>query len=106
MTERVTKNLNLLKALTKCTDVEKKDFVKIARPEVINAICDCILNILNGNVPISSKQKEKLRTKKNILRKLVLKKTNTPKRKKLLVQHGNGILTSILGPAIRALASL
>ena len=106
MTKRVTKNLELLKALNYCTNAEQKEFVKIARPEVINAICDCILNILNGNVPINTQQKKKLQAKKDILRKLVLRKNKTPERKKLLVQHGNGFLTPILGPVIKALVSL
>ena len=104
MTQRVNKNLSLLKTLHQCSLAEQKNILKSARPELVNAICDCILNILQGNVPISTYHKRKLKAKKDILRKLVHPRKNSSHRKKLLVQHGAGFLTSILGPVLKAIA--
>ena len=103
MTKRVHKNHDWLKALHCCRKSEKQQLLKAARPELINAICDCIKNVLNGNVPISQSEKKKLGVKKTILRKLVDRKTKTPQRKKLLVQHGGGILVPLLAPILTGL---
>lgn len=104
MTKRIIKNLELIKALSRCSSVEKKQLLRTARPELVNAICDCVHNVLQGNVPISSRQKQKLKVKRNILRQLTNRKNKTPKRKRLLIQHGSGILSSILGPVIKIIA--
>ena len=41
---------------------------------------------------------------KKVLRQLSQRKRNSMYRKKLLVQHGAGFLTSILGPVLKTLA--
>lgn len=105
MTKRVLKNLDYLKALHCSSKREKGNLLKSAKSEIINAICDCIKNILLGNIEVTSKEKRKLQPKKNILRKLADRKTKTLERKKILVQQGTGILTAILAPALGALAS-
>ena len=74
MTRRIIKNLELLKALHQCKGAEKQHFLKTARPELVNAICDCVHNILQGRVPISAYQKRALKSKKNILRQLTDRK--------------------------------
>ena len=106
MTKRILKNLELLKALHQCTKSQQCNLIKSARPEQINAICDCIHNVLQGNVPLSNSQKGKLKKKKNILRKLTDKKNKTLTRKKLLVQHGSGFLSSILEPVIKVISGV
>ena len=103
MTKRIVKNLELLKALNKCNKPEQKKLLKVIRPEVVNAICDCVQNILKGKIPISSSEKRLLQSKKNVLRQLVDRKNKTVKRKKLLAQHGAGFLGALIGPAIAAL---
>jgi len=105
MTQRINKNLHLLKALHQCSNKEtQKNILKTAKPELIHAICDCILNILKGNVSITKYQKKKLLLNKKVLRQLAQRKRNSTYRKKLLVQHGAGFLTSILGPVLKTLA--
>ena len=106
MTKRIVKNLELLKALHQCNKPEQKQLLKTIRPTVVNAICDCIHNVLQGNVSISPNQKKALQSKKNVLRQLVNKKNKSDQRKKLLIQHGSGILNSILGPVLNTLAGL
>lgn len=106
MTNRIINNLEVIKALYRCKNSQKKKLLKGVRPEVVNAICDCIHNILQENVPISKYQKSKLKAKKEILRKLVDRKNKTPTRKKLLIQHGSGFLSSILGPVIKVISEV
>ena len=106
MTKRIQKNLNWLKALHCCSKNEKEQLLKAAKPEAINTICDCIHNILQGNVPLSSNEKQKLNAKKTVLRRLANRKTKALQRKRLLVQHGNGFLNSVLGPVLGALGNI
>lgn len=106
MTKRIVRNLELIKALNHCNSVAKKHMLKNAQPEVVNAICDCIHNVLQGNVPLSHHNKRKLKSKKEILRKLTNRRNKTPIRKKLLIQHGSGFLSSILGPVIKVISGM
>ena len=106
MTKRITKSLELIKALNHCNGIGKKQLLKTAQPEVVNAICDCIHNVLQGNVLLSKHHKSKLKAKKDILRNLVDRKNKVPIRKKLLIQHGSGFLSSILGPVIKVISGV
>lgn len=106
MTKRMQRNLNWLKALHCCSKIEKEQLLKAAKPEAVNAICDCVHNVLRGNISLSPNEKKKLQSKKTILRKLASRKIKAPERKKILVQHGNGFLNSILGPVLGALGNI
>lgn len=106
MTNRIVKNLELIKAIHQCKKSQKKKLLKSAHPELVNAICDCVHNVLLGNVPLTKYRKDKLKSKKLVLRKLVDRKNKTPSRKKLLLRHGSGFLSSILGPVIKAIAGV
>lgn len=103
MTQRMIKNIDVLKALCHCNKEEQKDFIKAAKPEVIHAVCDCITNVLHGNIPISRYSKRKLKPKRQLLRALSQPKKNAEQRKKLLVQQGAGLLPLLIGPALKIL---
>jgi len=100
------RNLNWLKALHCCSKSEKEHLLKAAKPEAVNAICDCIHNVIRGNVPLTVNEKKKLQSKKSVLRKLASGSVKAPQRKKILVQHGSGFLNSILGPVLGALGNI
>ena len=81
-----------------------KQVLRAVKPEVVHAICDCIVNVVHGNVPISGYKKSQLRKKVPVLKKLSSKKHPAAKKKKLLIQHGGGFLSSILGPVLKTIA--
>ena len=62
--------------------------------ELIHCICDCVHNILQGNIPVSAEEKEFFKKHKECLRKLVKKKTSD-REKKRLIQEG-GFLGSLI----------
>jgi ribosomal protein L23 len=71
------------------------------RPQ-IGAICECIYNLLNGNINITVEQKEKLKPYRKILRTLVQKSTIKSK-KEILEKHGtflNHLLQLVLNNEI------
>ena len=55
---------------------------------------------------MTAKQKRDLAKKKNVLRALSSSRTKTPRKKKLLIQHGGGILETILDTVLNAITSL
>jgi len=72
--------------------------------EFVACICECVKNLLLGNVPLSATQKKRLSSKKKALREIVLKKTSL-RKKKSLIQRG-GFLGALLGPIISILGGL
>jgi len=84
--------------------IVRKSFIKTADKSLVNSICECCINILNGCIPLSSYQKAKLKRNKLNLRHLALKKTALGKKRKIL-QRG-GFLSAILSAAIPVVGSL
>ena len=56
--------------------------------ELVHCICDCVYNILHGNIPIDEEEKERLRIHKELLRKLVNEKISYSRRKRLIQDGG------------------
>ena len=73
--------------------------------QLVNSICECVLNVLNGNDKLSSCVKRKLRKHKNILRKVVDKRVPLSGKKKVIVQR-RGFLLPLLSAVLPALAPL
>ena len=44
--------------------------------ELVHCICDCVFNVLQGNIPLKDDEKERLKRHRHCLRKLVNKKTS------------------------------
>ena len=72
--------------------------------DFIKCICECVKNVLVGNVKLSTEHKRRLKRHKRSLRKLALKKTTLSEKKKI-VQSG-GFLGALLGPIIKVLGGL
>ena len=70
-----------LEALEKVQDCKQKrnHIIDVAGNELVHCICDCVLNVLNGNIPISEEEKKRLKRHKYSLRELVKKKTSDKK---------------------------
>ena len=96
MTSRMLKQSDNLKLLQKCSPLQRKVLSKSAYPALVHAICDCITNIIHQRIPITAKQKGVLAKKKSMLKTLANSRTKTSRKKKLLIQHGYGILKTIL----------
>ena len=80
MTQRMKRNANMIKALHSCSKNDQKMLLKSAKPDLINAICDCLTNVVYGKIPISSQMKTKLRRKKKVLKELTDPKVTTVRK--------------------------
>jgi len=103
----IEKELDVFKYLISkyCTKENQKDVIKRAKGPLINKICECILNILNGKIKISSDEFEKLKPYKNLFRKLLVKKTKLKEKKRLIIQKG-GFLQILIPAIISGLATI
>lgn len=102
---KIIKEKEYLTLLAKTKNRKNRNaLIDIATVSQINALSELIINILNANVPLTPKTKNRLVRYKSDLRQLCQKTLATKSRKQLL-QKG-GILNVILPLAISALSSL
>jgi hypothetical protein len=94
----------MLKLLCGAKPTVIRAVLKGASPDLIQAISECSLNVLKGNVRITPAQKKRLCRYKQKLRTLAKKKTSF-KRRKQVIQTG-GFLGVLLKPVLGALGGL
>ena len=70
------KHAEILCALRHFNAKERVAFFRAADPKLVRCVCECIFNVLCGNVPIQSKQKTNFKKHASVLRKLVEKKSS------------------------------
>lgn len=99
------KTASILKALYYFNKNQRLAVLKSADRVIIRAICECILNIIEGRVKISEANRKKLGKYKNLLRKLASpqKKRSWRQRKEILVQKGAGIIPYLIQPLMSIL---
>lgn len=97
--------LKQLEFLKNCPKNLQKYLLKRIPASTIKTICECCLNVLKGNISLSSRQKKYLRLHKNTLRCLADKKSPICRKRKLIVQKG-GFLNILIPAAISAISGL
>lgn len=104
--KRLMENQHTLQVLKNCKPIVRKLIIKHGNSELIKTLCEICINTLNGNVKISPKCKNRLKSYKNSLRKLTAPKVKLQAKKKILVQRGGFlpvILSTILSGVIGSL---
>jgi hypothetical protein len=83
----------------------RKAVIKNSSKEEIYAICECVLNICNGNLKLSRAEFENLAKYKGTFSRLLHKKTNLRDKRNLLVQKG-GFLQFLIPAIVSGIASI
>jgi len=99
MSARLKRNYDWLKVLKKAKPKERKELFKIVNQDLVTCIGECALNVCNGCVKLSAKQKKALKKHQKSLRILGDKKTSVKKKREVLVQSG-GFVPALLGPVL------
>jgi hypothetical protein len=94
----------ILKILFKAKPKYRKILIENADKQLVKGLCECVLNILHGNIPLSSEHKKKFGKHKKYLRNLV-KKGGDWKQKRKVLQKGGNFLIPLLIPVISSLIS-
>ena len=97
-------NYHVLHVLKKARPKLRKAIVSHCDGELVKSICECVLNVLNGNVRLTECAKRKLWKYKAVLRKFADKRVPLSSKKRLIVQKG-GFLLPLLTAVQPALAS-
>ena len=103
-TELINKNKDILCVLGKCKQNIRKGIINNADKELINTICQCVYNLLKGNIELTNQEKDLLLKYKQPLRKLI-KKSSIKNKKKILIQQG-GFLNILIPAVITGLSSI
>ncbi|KAF4517303.1 hypothetical protein B566_EDAN008638 [Ephemera danica] len=96
--------LAVLKIVLNAEPKLRNAILKFADKNLVQTICECVLNVLLGNVPLDEEEKKKFRKHKTILRKIVKKKGNWKSKRKIL-QKGGSFLIPLLVPVLGSLLS-
>ncbi len=105
MSKRLKKNIELLKILKKAKPKQRKLLLKAAENDLIYCLCECIDNVLRGNVKLTAAKKKELAKHATVLRNIVDRRTKLHKKRALLVQKG-GFLPALLTPVLGIAAGL
>jgi hypothetical protein len=105
--ERLKRNINCLQILKTARKPMRNALINNAPKDLILCLCDCAHNFLNGNIPFTEEEIEKLVRYQHILRYLAstTKRENIEDKKQLLSQNG-GFLPLLLTPILSTLGTL
>jgi hypothetical protein len=97
--KRLQNNITYIDVLAKAKPNQRKAILMTADKELILSICECVLNVLNGNIPLKIHELEKLKKYKSHLRKLASDNIHVKHKRDILVQKG-GFLPVVLAPIL------
>lgn len=106
MSNLIRRNLTLLKKLYKARVGDRRIILKTVNDDFLNALCEIVINILSGKIPLTTKQYTTLKKKKHHMRMFGDKRVNLDKKKRIINQHGAGFILPLLGAALPFITSL
>ena len=101
MSSKLLKYKDELRLLSRANPRMVKNIIKSADKDLLKSLCECCLNVLKGNIPLTIKQRKRLSKYKKQLRKLSMKKTSK-KQKVSLLQTG-GFLGTLIPTVLSAI---
>lgn len=97
--KRIKDNADFIKATTVAHPEQCKALLRTAKHPQLDAICEILLNIVNGVVPLKQAVYEKAERYKKVLRQLVAKCSNKTVRRELMLKYFR-ILQKLLAAAL------
>jgi hypothetical protein len=106
MAGRIEKHYNFIKKFQRAPTLQRNAYLKRASADEVRSLCECALNVCNGNIPLNKKQFGQLKKHKKILKTLAFTKSSPWKKRRVLLQEGGFLpvlastALSFLGPII------
>ena len=91
---------HFLQGLTQVPGKYRQKVIHLCPKEVIDCVGECCLNIIKGNVKLSSAQIQRLRPRKYYLLLITSKKVPVAQKKKIINQKSGALLGLLLKPLI------
>ena len=101
---KIKKNSRLLKVISTSKKKLRDSIIKGSDKEFIYCICECVLNLMNGNLNIDKNTYYKLKPYKNTFKKL-LKKSQLKDKKRIIIQKG-GFLQYLIPAVITSISTI
>ena len=101
---RLWRNAPKLKLLKNSSAKQRKNIISKSNADLISCICDCCLNLVNGNLKVNKIQRKTLVNHAADIRALSKKGKSFKTRKTLLLQRG-GFIPALLTPVLTLIAS-
>ncbi len=105
MSDRLCKNLPLLKLLYKASPKQRRVILQTASDQLILSLCEIALNVLRGTIPLNTTQYRRLKKRKDEIKYGASKKITVVRKKRMINQRG-GFLVPLLSVAIPFITSL
>ena len=106
MADRLKRYKPHLCVLSKAGPEARKAILRDCQLGLIKCVCECVLNVLQGNIKVDHSAKKTLKRHKSLLRKLASHKISLHKKRQALVQSGGGFFLTLLPAVISAIAAL
>lgn len=106
MSARLKRNAPLLKALYHATPQKRRDILAYCSSDFIQALCEIALNVLKGNVPLSTAQYNKLKRQKKVIRLLADKRAGLKRKHQTLMKQSGGFLLPLLSTVVPIIGDL
>ena len=103
--DRLNKHKNLLLGLSDCKIAVRNGIINNSDKDFIKAICECILNVMNGNVKLNTETHRLLKPFKLTFKKLLNRKNDIERKKHIIIQKG-GFLQFLIPAVISGIASI
>lgn len=97
--KRIKQNAVFLKATTIAHPQQGKALLQTAKQEQLDSICEIILNIVKGSIPLKEDIFQKASKFKKALRQIVTKCFNKKARKELMIKYFS-IIQKLLSAAL------
>ena len=78
----------MLKQMLELSDSNFRNFLKEAPNSFMNILCECLLNVINGNVPVN---KQLLKNQEDSFQQLLSKETSLKKKRFILARKSEPI---------------
>ena len=97
--KRIKENADFIKATTVAHPQQCKALLETAKHTQLDAICEILLNIVNGVVPLKQAVYDKAERYKKVLREIVTKCSSKAVRRELMLKYFR-ILQKLLAAAL------
>lgn len=99
---RLVRNADAVSYLMRAPRKMRDSMIKEAPTDLVESLCECVYNVLNGNIPASVSQKKALYKHRNALRRLVgsagkKKESVTSKKRILTAPQSGGFFLPLIG---------
>ena len=100
--DRIKRQVPFLRAIVSASERNRRrDLLKHANKDQINAISEITLNLLRNNIPVSPITMAKLRPFRNTLRRIGKRSVSLKKRRQALINQKGGRFWSGLGTIVK-----